>query len=700
LSQIFSIGVNTIQEKEKELFKKSKIDIENNKFFKADNNSEKKTNVIQRNEIINLGNYKSINDIPNKDEKKVDKVFVSSEKNENKYNNNKTKSNLIDLVDTHKKRKSKINLQNNSSSVFEINYNQNQIDEEENKESKRSPCKNTCNSNQFSNNKENFKILDDINLLNSESNRILNYKISSNNIDLYNKISKDNTQKENLLRKDSIKSNENSNNVSESLLNGKLYHKIKYIYPFKNSHNKSDSKGKRILNNSQGENKNLNYNLFDNSKTFQSPSNSIKNNSKELKRETNISLTETIYEKKSFHLQNENLIYDNTFKNENHENKKDDIKVNLSRETIAKEGEIQTNNIISNKSKINTNGETNKNVLIIRGSKIEKSNNSKNLENSNLNNYDIMKNVINQKKEDHQIIKIDKIKEEEQQEFLINKHRYNSSKDTGFLSITATEEYLELINSKNKNFKTSNLSNINKIIDPENKLDINKDNNQISIMNEKEMIKLNISSRNINDNININDITSKLISNENNSSRSIFRHDFASLYLPYTSHILSLGGKSDIVSRKFSIENNSWTSIKEIKVDRSDFIGLMYKEKRILILGGKSINYNGIESVTDTIDLLSTDDQNIVRLDFKLKIPRSNFGALYLDYKLFVAGGYNGRDALNNFEYFDKKTKKWIDLPKMLNKKKEFSMILGPDKNIYCLGGSDEREYDLYFIKI
>jgi len=401
------------------------------------------------------------------------------------------------------------------------------------------------------------------------------------------------------------------------------------------------------------------------------------------KDEIKVFKTERKEENKNSFLFNNELKKEITFQDNN-------LNRNSSNETIAKEGEIQTNIPLNSVG----NDNINKNCLVIRGSRTDQP---------------ILKNMNASKEEDKKtLIKIDEKEqtvinralEVDQQEFIIPKHRSNTSKDTGFLSMTATDEYFDFINSNNTNLKAANNidnnhnNNINNNIGNinENKIIIKTNsNNQIkeSISNE---IKLS------NDKANQADISAIMLNNnifgglDNNTSRSLFRHDFASLYNPYTSHILSLGGKSDVISRKYSIETNSWTAIREMKVERSDFIALMYKEKRILIMGGKSLNYNGIESVSDTIDLLSTDEQSIVRLDFKLKISRSNFGAVYHEYKLFVAGGYNGRDALSSFEYFDKKTKKWVDLPKMFNKKKEFSMILGPDNNIYCLGGSDERE--------
>ncbi len=80
------------------------------------------------------------------------------------------------------------------------------------------------------------------------------------------------------------------------------------------------------------------------------------------------------------------------------------------------------------------------------------------------------------------------------------------------------------------------------------------------------------------------------------------------------------------------------------------------------------------------------------KLYFKLKSPRSNFGSEYIDSGLFIAGGFNGKEIVNNFEVFDKKLKTWSDLNKMPYKKKDFSFVAGTDKNIYAIGGTDDKE--------
>jgi influenza virus NS1A-binding protein len=195
-----------------------------------------------------------------------------------------------------------------------------------------------------------------------------------------------------------------------------------------------------------------------------------------------------------------------------------------------------------------------------------------------------------------------------------------------------------------------------------------------------------------NDN-NINTVEIDLKQSRVFNSRSIVTNDFASLYQEYNCSILNFGGKCDIATRKYNLESAIWTQQRTIIINRCDFVALMYKDKRILIMGGKINHSQSDTTITDSIALLNSKDMNINELDFKLKYARSNFGAVYVNYTIYVCGGFNGKEVLNNFEYFDKKTKRWIDLPKMTTRRREFSLIYGPDNCIYAMGGSDEKEY-------
>jgi hypothetical protein len=177
-----------------------------------------------------------------------------------------------------------------------------------------------------------------------------------------------------------------------------------------------------------------------------------------------------------------------------------------------------------------------------------------------------------------------------------------------------------------------------------------------------------------------------------------FQMDLASLYKGTCCFLLVLGGKGDFITRRYCLDTFEWSQINSEKerermnVERSDFSAIMYKDKKILLLGGKITNHNGTENISDSIDLLNATDRSIRKLDIKMKHPRINFGVVYVNSKLYVAGGFNGREVLNNVEFFDQRNKMWIDLPKMLFKRREFCMVFGLDNFLYSIGGSDEKE--------
>jgi hypothetical protein len=224
-------------------------------------------------------------------------------------------------------------------------------------------------------------------------------------------------------------------------------------------------------------------------------------------------------------------------------------------------------------------------------------------------------------------------------------------------------------------------------------IDINETNTltQSKLLGD-ETIKLDLSTQKHNkDNL----FDSAININVNNSSQLMntqqsIQTDLASLYKTFNYSILLLGGKPDGVGRKLELESKSWKEIKSINVDRTDFSAIMYKEKKILLIGGR-IN----EAIVDTIDLLNLDEMAIKRLDVKLKSNRANFGSVYFNNRLFVAGGNSGKETLNtlnSFDYFDKKTKNWNELQKMIYRRKEFCLMVGPDNHMYALGGTDEKE--------
>ena len=162
-----------------------------------------------------------------------------------------------------------------------------------------------------------------------------------------------------------------------------------------------------------------------------------------------------------------------------------------------------------------------------------------------------------------------------------------------------------------------------------------------------------------------------------------------SIYKINKSFILIVGGKSDSKTYKYDLENGVFEEKKELLLEKSDFNLVPYKNK-ILVLGGRRV-IDQYEQIEDTIEIIDWRENNIKKLKNKLKTQRYSFGSAYINSCLFVLGGFNGKEVVNSNECFSKQTSKWEELQKMRVKKKEFSCVL-VDKNLFIIGGSDEKE--------
>ena len=101
-----------------------------------------------------------------------------------------------------------------------------------------------------------------------------------------------------------------------------------------------------------------------------------------------------------------------------------------------------------------------------------------------------------------------------------------------------------------------------------------KNHNKITTdinLNDNEMLFLNNSKAQLDNSINMNNTNP----------------DLNSLYKITNPFLLLLGGKPDNTTRKFDFENKKWSENKSLTVNKFDFSTVMYKEKKILILGGK-----------------------------------------------------------------------------------------------------------------
>ena len=163
---------------------------------------------------------------------------------------------------------------------------------------------------------------------------------------------------------------------------------------------------------------------------------------------------------------------------------------------------------------------------------------------------------------------------------------------------------------------------------------------------------------------------------------------FNSFFDKLTFIIYIIGGKSDYSTIKFNPDLKSYDLIDNIKINKSDFVTLNYKDNKYIILGGKINNI-----ITNKIEYLNLSKNSISlnQLNFNLPFPISSFGAFYFSEKIFICGGDNGKNILNSLKYYDQKLKNWIPLQKMNKCRKEFSYIQTLNNCFYVIGGQDEN---------
>lgn len=113
------------------------------------------------------------------------------------------------------------------------------------------------------------------------------------------------------------------------------------------------------------------------------------------------------------------------------------------------------------------------------------------------------------------------------------------------------------------------------------KLDLETD---FSVKNKNTKILTEICTLETCINIGFDSSNSKLIENSmlNNTV------NMNSLYKVSNTFILILGGKPDGSTRRYDFDNKKWSENKNILINKYDFASIMYKEKKILILGGKT----------------------------------------------------------------------------------------------------------------
>jgi hypothetical protein len=163
--------------------------------------------------------------------------------------------------------------------------------------------------------------------------------------------------------------------------------------------------------------------------------------------------------------------------------------------------------------------------------------------------------------------------------------------------------------------------------------------------------------------------------------------NFDDMYISRTDYIFTFTGlvnKTGIFGcEKYDITKNEWKEIKAIPQIRTQY-GLCYRAPYILIFGGKFVDGNR----TDTFIQYNTITDQWENCDLKLPRQVSSFAYCIDESKLYICGGSNGK-ILSNFECLDLTTQKWITLPDMVFKRKDFVLVKGLDNNLYAIGGSN-----------
>lgn len=255
-------------------------------------------------------------------------------------------------------------------------------------------------------------------------------------------------------------------------------------------------------------------------------------------------------------------------------------------------------------------------------------------------------------------------------------------------------------NSKTTDSKEFCKSQANKEVSLEisNLIDENTNNNESNVISDKTINFL--FNKDINNNNSMCKNNNYLSNIENSINKTFNNNILTDLSVGYsllnqTIHkIFIFGGKNDKSTYVYNIESNLFEEIKQVKINRFNFKSFFYKDKA-LILGGRIADDNAISNYTidDSIYAFDLINYSYKTVSNKLKSSRSNFEAVYCQGRLYVLGGVISNNvSTNNVEYYDKLNSKWIDLKRMLTKRKDFALSLVNDKNIYVFGGVDDKE--------
>ncbi|OMJ73023.1 hypothetical protein SteCoe_28379 [Stentor coeruleus] len=169
--------------------------------------------------------------------------------------------------------------------------------------------------------------------------------------------------------------------------------------------------------------------------------------------------------------------------------------------------------------------------------------------------------------------------------------------------------------------------------------------------------------------------------NSDEESFSMKSFDLASLCRTPKSYIYAISGFSDKSLQTlecFNFTTNCWDFLADSLSSRTQFGAVSYKDN-IIVMGGKIAGKR--VSTCENYSLLSN-EWSIG--DFELLSSRSGFAAMSISNDIYVAGGSDGV-PIKNFELFN--GEEWSSLAGLKNRRDELAGTVGPDLNIYAIGG-------------
>ena len=157
--------------------------------------------------------------------------------------------------------------------------------------------------------------------------------------------------------------------------------------------------------------------------------------------------------------------------------------------------------------------------------------------------------------------------------------------------------------------------------------------------------------------------------------------DFQSLYKLHSTKIYTISGFSDKALpgvECYDSHLDICADLRDCLQPRTQFSALSYQGD-ILILGGKQ----GGKRIS-TCEQYSLPSNSWTLSEISLPFARSGFASLGISNDIYLLGGSEG-SVLKNFEMLS--MGQWVSLPGMNAKRDELSAVVGPDLNIYAIGG-------------